>query len=392
MEIRFTSEIFNHLLQSEENIACAIEGQTYTYGEFSNCVGAAQQRMLGISEPAVGVLVQNSMETYAALVAAWLCGKAYVPINANYPEERNAIIFREAGVRHLFYAENDEISRLEAHDLHFIDTKALTPQKPVFIEPGAEKTAYILFTSGTTGSPKGVSVTFGNLQAFCEGFLYLDYELNAKDRFLQMFELTFDLSVMCFMIPLTLGASFYTLPAGMIKTLGLYHILESMEITFSLMVPSAIQMLMPYLEDIHLPQLRVSQFCGEALKLDVVEKWSRCVPNAVVDNVYGPTEATIYCTTQRLVPEQKEIAGFNGVAGIGKAMLHVQTAVYQEGKKVIETGIAGELCLSGAQLSPGYLNNPTQNEKAFFEDAGIRYYKTGDLVFMNEENNLMYSG
>lgn len=342
-----------------------------------------------------GVLAQNCVHTYASLIAAWLTGKSYVPINPSYPIERIRTIVEEAGISTIFYGEaNDETEELAQSlgRIEFVHTTNLPVISPFNTYPSADKTAYILFTSGTTGKPKGVPITFGNLQAFLEGFNDLGYELGPDDRFLQMFELTFDLSVMSFMVPLCLGASFYTLPSGMIKTLGLYQVLDAHEITFALMVPSAINLLAPYLDDVELPHLRYSQFCGEALKMDMLQKWMPCVPNARIDNVYGPTEATIYCTYKTVEKTTFEADHLHGVAGIGKAMKHVNTGIFLDGKPVDNAGVMGELCINGAQVTPGYLNNPEQNAKSFVEYHGLRYYLTGDIAVAAGNGDIFYIG
>jgi amino acid adenylation domain-containing protein len=334
------------------------------------------------------------VETYAAIIASWLTGKAYVPIPAHYPAVRIEEIIQSAEIGALFYAaEDDEIANLKSNfpKIDFINAAELPEAEIFFAFPDSEKTAYVLFTSGTTGKPKGVPISFGNLQAFMNGFDALGYEVFETDRFLQMFELTFDLSVVCFAKPLCCGASFHTLPGGMIKTLALYHVLEENRITISLMVPSAIGLLLPYLEDIFLPELRISQFCGEALKKDLLKKWRNCVPNARIDNVYGPTEATIYCTA--LTCKQDSIPHHNGVVGIGKPMQGTELLLMDEqGSVITESKTVGELCLGGQQITSGYLNNEVQNRDKFFTHNHIRYYKSGDMAYRDRSGNYFYVG
>lgn len=394
--INFTEAILYNLKKGGDNIACKVNDSEISYSQFSQMVAGIQAKLQRTGAINIGIITQNHEATYAAIVATWLTGKCYVPINPSYPVERNKTIFKEADIQHILYAEADaEIQQLADNfpTLQLTETRDIKSYECFNTSPSADRTAYILFTSGTTGKPKGVPITFGNLQSFLNGFDSLGYNITEHDRFLQMFELTFDLSVVCFTRPLMSGASFYTLPSGMIRTLGLYQVLEDSGITFSLMVPSAIGLLAPYMDDIHLPELKISQFCGEALKGDLVQKWAQCVPNARIDNVYGPTEATIYCTSLTLNPKRLGPVQSSGIVAIGKSMKHCETCLINENLDLITAANSiGELCLSGEQVTPGYLNNPAQNEKSFIKIEGKRFYRTGDLVFKDENGCIFYLG
>jgi len=395
MNIQFPELILQNLIHGGDNIACIINESKKNYRDFGKLVGSIQAKILRTGSTTIGIVTQNHISTYAAIIATWLSGKAYVPIDASYPSERLKSIFEESEITHVFCAEGSnemESKSSEFTPIIWINCSDLPPAAPFNTYPDENKNAYILFTSGTTGKPKGVPISFGNLQCFINGFNQIGYKLDSTDRFLQMFELTFDLSVMCFAIPLTLGASFYTLPSGMIKTLGLYHTLESHEITFCLMVPSAINLLKPYFDDIELPSLKYSQFCGEALKFNLVAAWSKCIPNARIDNVYGPTEATIYCTTQTIDAKSPELNSLNGIVGIGKPMHEVKVALFKEKQKIETAGLEAELCIAGEQVTTGYLNNELQNSKSFFIHENKRYYRTGDLVVQNKLQEIFYVG
>ncbi|MBL0343154.1 MAG: AMP-binding protein [Bacteroidetes bacterium] len=251
--------------------------------------------------------------------------------------------------------------------------------------------AYILFTSGSTGVPKGVPISVSNLDAFLDAFFQLGYHLNENDRFLQMFDLTFDLSIMSYMAPLCIGACVYTVPSEGIKYMQVYKLLEQYDLTFTLMVPSIITHLRQYFDEIRLDKLRYSLFCGEALYEDVVLEWSKCVPNALVENVYGPTEATIFCTRYKINSNGSN-KQLNGILCIGAPMKNVGVAIINDNLQFSAPFEKGELCLSGSQVTSGYWKNDLKNAEAFFEKEGIRYYKTGDLCFMDGEGDVFYSG
>jgi acyl-coenzyme A synthetase/AMP-(fatty) acid ligase len=138
------------------------------------------------------------------------------------------------------------------------------------------------------------------------------------------------------------------------------------------MVPSAVEMLAPYADDIELPHLKVTQFCGEAFRINQLAVWKSCVPHCQIDNVYGPTEATIYCSryTAHHPTRDTKLLHQNGVVCIGEPMKTVQFIINED----------QELCLGGLQTTRGYLNATTEQASKFFESGeGIWFYKSGDI-------------
>ena len=253
-----------------------------------------------------------------------------------------------------------------------------------------ESLAYILFTSGSTGKPKGVELSRKNLASFIDAFFNI-YTLDENDRCLQCFELTFDLSIISYLVPLLSGACVYVVPSEGVKYFQIGGLIEDEQLTFALMAPSTIKLLKPYFNEIDGTSLKYSLFCGEALHLDVTKAWADCASNAIIDNVYGPTEDTIWCSTYRFNREGKTKA-YNGVISIGKPMINCGMEIFDEAGNICKLGELGELCLSGAQLTPGYHKNPEKNAEAFFVKDGIRWYKSGDLCYKDADGDIMYSG
>jgi acyl-coenzyme A synthetase/AMP-(fatty) acid ligase len=157
---------------------------------------------------------------------------------------------------------------------------------------------------------------------------------------------------------------------------------------------------LPYLRrffgELRFPAIRLSQFCGEALTQDLVSEWSQCVPNAHIENVYGPTEATIFCTRYSWDQKCAERESVNGVVPIGTAMPGTKTFVVDENGGLCKDGERGELCLAGDQVTAGYWNDPAKTASSFVtlsaDGEQISAYRTGDIAYLNENAELIYCG
>lgn len=366
----------------------------YTYSQLAQrayAIAAWLQQQNPQRKP-VGIIAADEFDTYAGLCGILMSGAPYVPILPDYPKDRSQSIIEQAGIEIVLSPIPAEgLVNTLPQTTRVVETGSIPVFAGDFVLPEISDTdrAYILFTSGSTGKPKGVPLTHGNLSSFMDSFFALGYDITHSDRFLQMFDLTFDLSVMSYLAPLLKGACVYPVPAEGMKYMSIYTLLEDQEITFSLMVPSMLSYLRPYFEDINLPQLRHSLFCGEALYADIAAEWQQCVPNALIQNVYGPTEATIFCLTYDCVGTIKQ---YNGMVCIGKPMKNVGTLVVNDENKPVGEGDKGELCLSGGQVTPGYINNPEKNAEAFFIHNNERYYRTGDMVYADADGDYMYCG
>jgi D-alanine--poly(phosphoribitol) ligase subunit 1 len=378
--------------------AIFVDHRSYTYGELSGLC-SAMCALLKAHEvkkgDRVGIFTENNIYTYASLLGILSCGACYVPLNQDTPVERNTGIIADAGIKVLLYTEKED----KARKLSLASGSACRPLNNR-ITPNQGKLApvdqmhsdlcYLLFTSGTTGKPKGVPIYYRNLSAFLDMVLESGrYDFNRNDRFLQMFELTFDLSVFSFLVPLSVGASFYPIPRQGITHLEVADTLQTREITVALMVPSVINYLRPYFGEINLPQLRYSLFCGEALYHDTLSSWSQCIPFAKIENLYGPTEATIFCLRYEWERGELPHPQGKGVVPIGRPMEGMDAFKLNR----ISLDEEGELCLSGEQVTLGYWNNPSKTAEVFGTTTiGKKFYRTGDLCKIDQADNFLYLG
>jgi D-alanine--poly(phosphoribitol) ligase subunit 1 len=381
--------------QHADKSAFCINGVFYSYRQFSETVSAIREAVkeLEADDVNIGLVANDDIETYAAIIALWLEGKCYVPVNPDTPIERNINVLQQAGIAVVIDSSNKPLftnfpsirsGELNCKEINLIPNDVTD-----------EALAYIFFTSGTTGVPKGVPISRANLAGFIKAFFALEIKIDETDRCLQMFELTFDLSVMSYLAPLLKGACVYTIPKDKIKFNYIAELLDEQHLTVALMVPSIIHYLRPYFDEINCASMKYSLFCGEALPLDVTKEWADCIPSAKIMNVYGPTEDTIFCThyTYNRNAENKTS---NGLLSIGKAMQETYTIIVNENNEVVKPGEKGQLCLGGVQLTPGYWKNEEKNKEVFFyagyNGTATRFYKTGDLCLSDAEGDIMYLG
>ena len=349
--------------------------------EQAESMAAAFQHAGALPGDRVAILSERSTTPYVAILGTLLAGAVYVPLNVRYPELRNRRIIEGSGASVLLCSDLQEVNgRRILNDLSNIvlvnATSALaTPRINVGSHAKADfgKFAYVVFTSGTTGIPKGVPISHENVLAYLRGIKSF-VQICSNDRVMQVVDLTFDLSVHDIFLAWTTGAGLYSIPEN--GTLLCTRFIEEHSGTHCLCVPSAAALINQagLLTAGSMATLKYSLFCGEALPGVVAENWATAAPNSKIFNIYGPTEATVAFSALCYVPGQYDPPA---IVSLGEPFPEQRMGLFDEACRV-DHGV-GEICLAGSQLTEGYWNAPKITAERFFYAEGERWYRTGDL-------------
>jgi amino acid adenylation domain-containing protein len=341
------------------------------------------------------------------VLAALLRGHGYVPLNRTFPVDRTRTMLQRAGCRAVI-VDSDSATQLDqvlsgltdpllvllpeqknvkplAQDwpqhtfLGADDLDAPAARRPIEVSP--EAIAYLLFTSGSTGAPKGVMVAQRNVLHFVD-VMVERYGITEQDRFSQTFDMTFDLSAFDMFVAWERGAC-VCCPSQ--KTLlNPARFIQESKLTVWFSVPS-VGVFMKRLGSLkpgQFPTLRWSLFCGEPLPAGVADAWAQAAPNSTVENLYGPTELTIACMLYRWDPRKSPQECELGLVPIGKPYPGMVALVVDENLREVAPGQEGELLMTGPQLSLGYWQDQEKTAAAFVVPPGKEeaYYRTGDRV------------
>lgn len=399
-------------------LALEIGPQAWTYAQLAE----QAERLAGVLHglPAcpgdgglVAVFASRSLTSYSGSLAVYAAGRAHLALNPAHPPARNAAILRRARANILIVAPEALSLAVElaeilgrsltlitplnprdsfAHGLcRVIDQDEVAQATPYVAEepPRAGDLAYVVFTSGSTGEPKGVAISHGNLAYYMRDFRALAAPL-AEDRVAQTYELTFDVALHDMFNAWWSGATLCVMPERAMLAPARFILDQRISYWFSVASFAMILQRQNLLRPGVFPGLRVSLLCGEALPRDTAVAWAAAAPNSVLYNVYGPTETTMELAFYRWQAGLSEGRCRRGVVPVGVPFAgHAHLLLDEAGREIVGPG-KGELYLSGPQIGLGYYADPERTAAAFVRLPGqpalpnaqgeTLWYRTGDLI------------
>ena len=418
----FQLKLHQKIKSFDNNIAISSKTKKITYKELNDISQKISTLLINqkSSHQIVGIIGQRKFSAYYGILGSIYSGYTYVPINEKYPLDRIDKMINESGITLLIgdkksiYSIKDVIDfsniktiilpeeqSEEINNLSFKDTKIyfqeelseVAPSEPSSLDQN--KIAYILFTSGSTGNPKGVAVTYENLSTFINNFNKF-YDLPIGYKASQFFDLSFD--------PSNVDVFFTWINGGQLCILSEFELIMPFEyikrekINFWYSVPAIASFMykMDFLTPNCFPDLKYSLFAGEALPKKLCDAWQIAAPKSTIENHYGPTEATVTITRFLYKKKYKNRIFKNNNLPIGEIYDSHTFALVDKNFNKVSKGDKGHLIIKGKQITNGYVNDIEKTKESFrnisWDKSNEIWYLTGDYACVNDFGEIEFLG
>lgn len=356
--------------KNPENTAIIEDDRTLTFSELDEMVDAIASKFYDRQPKAVGIVMHHGAEQIAAMLAVLKSGALYVPAEPALPQERIDYMMQTAGVD---FVINDNYCK------HLKPTDKLMTDRS---EP--DGLAYVLYTSGTSGKPKGVSVENHSVVNYCEAF-EAEFKTGPGDVMLQYSVCSFDIFVEEVYTTLLNGAAL-CIPSHAIHNGSLIGLLKFAERHGVTIIDG-----FPYL----LAEMNKLDYIPKSIKLiisggDVIRASyiSRLKDLGIkIYNTYGPSETTV-CSNYFRVDNAEPLE--DGTFPVGKAVKGVEVKILDKDLREVPKGAVGEICIFGEGVSRGYINDAPEQRNFVTYPDGTRMYRSGDLGYELPDGNIAF--
>ena len=384
-------------LQAPDKICYKNGNETHTYQELlqesDRVASFLQEKFLPAKSPLI-IFGGQQFEMLVMFLGGIKAGHPYIPVDDGSDPSRviqingvanPALILNWSEIQD-FGVDTPQVTKEELRQVFVSDNNIYDSNRSV----GPDDDFYIIFTSGTTGTPKGVQISTNNILDFAQ-WTDQEFHYTKETNILLQAPFSFDLSVFDIYPGLMDGVTLNVVDKDTTKNFGkLQEAIVNSDFNTWVSTPSFFEMCLLFrgFDEEHMPQLKKFIFCGEELTHATAQKLLNKFPSAELYNTYGPTENTVAITS--ILIDQVALDKFDRLP-IGYLKSNMDHKII--GSVDEKTGrLTGELLVSGPDVSRGYLNNPVQTKKAFEQIDGKTFYHTGDMISEDDEGILYYHG
>lgn len=391
--------LFNELLnrvKEEQNKCCIVaDEQLFTYGEFLQDIEVISEKIKSTTQERCIIYMERCYEMFITMWAIMKVGGVYIPIDINYTEKHFFQVLENSKGTKILVDEANYIKIKKMvfdYDLEIIivsSDQLICERKRLSYEECSEDVkqfSYILYTSGTTGKPKGTQISYKALEAFIYGFheILLPYDFTT---ILAHTSNSFDISIVEMIYPMIYGKT-VVLCRNSQNVKMIQNLIATYEIDCLQITPTLLNLVLCGKKSRDkLTSIRTLIIGGEAVPKGLIETVRKDM-NCTIINAYGPTESTVWCSA--CVIEDKENISIGNGFGINKLFL-----LDSDNHVIQEQNVTGELCIAGEQLAVGYVGRKDLTVQVFVDESSIypeRFYRTGDLAFIDENRNFVIKG
>ncbi len=339
----------------------------------------------------IAIMPRQSYEMVVGILAVLKAGGAYLPIDPDYPQNRINLILEDSETD-ILLTHSDIADKVQFNgEIIHIDNDELYPVNDEDLEEvnEPEDLACVIYTSGSTGTPKGVLVKHRNMVNFAN-WRIKNYNYNKKDVSLQLLSVAFDGFGSIFYSSLLSGGTLVIIEEeSRMNYSFIRSVLQDRRVTNMCLVPSMYRAILDGAKKEQLSNIRFVTLAGEKADESLIDMSNYINPEIMISNEYGPTENTIASTSYKGMTR-----GTTSI--IGKPIANHSVFIVNEDLNLVPVGVPGELCVSGAGITGGYLKRPQLTEEKFISipinNTSITIYRTGDLAKWLDDGNIEFLG